>query len=188
MMPDRSDGAKIWTTPEGEDVMSGGKAVSCVLVLWCLLMIGCHWEYTGKNPSGVWKDDGTGLMWEDPLQKPVEMEWEEAISYCDALVAGGFDDWRLPSLDELVSLRRGCNADTGFECRTFDGPGQEGCYWDPAIGITPYAPYCGFMWSRNGEKGGSAQSLLFTSGRIEAIPTNMGNQVRCVRSAAETIL
>ena len=32
------------------------------------------------------------------------MTWEEAISYCEGLSLGGYDDWRLPSIRDLQSI------------------------------------------------------------------------------------
>ncbi len=34
----------------------------------------------------------------------VDVEWQEAIGFCDSLEHGGWHDWRLPTLDELESL------------------------------------------------------------------------------------
>ena len=96
---------------------------------------------------GTWTDPSTGLLWQDPLF--VERRtWDSAISACAALRLEGYDDWRLPTLDELRSLARGCPATvTGGTCPVTDqcldsgcwrevcqgcdemgGPSPEGCY------------------------------------------------------------
>ena len=47
-------------------------------------------------------DAGTNLYWQkDPAQADT---WKEALSYCENLEYAGFDDWRLPNKNELLSL------------------------------------------------------------------------------------
>ncbi len=51
-------------------------------------------------------DSSTGLEWQD--DEVVETEtrtWLEAINYCEnILILGGYDDWRLPNINELLSI------------------------------------------------------------------------------------
>ena len=71
------------------------------------------------------KDDIYRLMWQDqqfmgisvpPLivtmgNKYKEMTYDEAVEYCDDLNFAGFDDWHLPTVNELLSI----TDDTRFE-------------------------------------------------------------------------
>ncbi|MBN1771763.1 MAG: DUF1566 domain-containing protein [Deltaproteobacteria bacterium] len=101
-------------------------------------------------PTGPWQDPATGLTWENPADpKPRDLAQSEA--YCDALAAGGFHDWRLPTITELRSLIRGCPSTmTGGMCPVDDGyagprtdfcspdrqpeaPGRDGCYCAPEL-------------------------------------------------------
>jgi hypothetical protein len=67
-------------------------------------------QYTGNVPSYTDNEDGTvidnvtGLIWTQDLSK-MSMTWEEASEYCENLEFAGYDDWRLPSLKELWSIR-----------------------------------------------------------------------------------
>ncbi len=56
------------------------------------------------NGDGTVSDPETGLMWQQA--EPGTMNWQNAISYCEELILpdGGYDDWRLPDLNELKSL------------------------------------------------------------------------------------
>ncbi len=55
------------------------------------------------NDDGTTTDNNTGLVWETiPLSG--KMTWEEAVEYCENLTLGGYDDWRLPTVEELFSI------------------------------------------------------------------------------------
>ncbi len=62
----------------------------------------------------VFKDSNTGLSWQNISTYHMDTfytfdgEWEDAVNYCENLDFGGFDDWRMPSIDELRSLVAGC--------------------------------------------------------------------------------
>ncbi len=72
-------------------------------------------HYTSIQPSykdhgdGTVSDINTGLMWQkSPDAKPDTLEgrvtWYEAEEYSNKLQLGGYSDWRLPSIKELISL------------------------------------------------------------------------------------
>jgi len=51
-------------------------------------------------------DNATGLMWEQTAS-PITNSWGEAWEYCQSKQTGfngGLDDWRLPSVGELMSI------------------------------------------------------------------------------------
>lgn len=54
------------------------------------------------NGDGTVTDILTGLMWEQ--QAASDKNWEGALSYCEGLSLAGYDDWRLPSMNELKSI------------------------------------------------------------------------------------
>ncbi len=46
------------------------------------------------------------LMWQDTYSvKSDNMNFESAKAYCNSLGLGAFGDWRLPSIEELLSIR-----------------------------------------------------------------------------------
>lgn len=54
------------------------------------------------NGNGTITDNNTGLMWQKT--DGGEMTFENASTYCNGLVLGGYDDWRLPTSHELFSI------------------------------------------------------------------------------------
>ncbi len=101
-----------------------------------------------------WCDPATSICWQDPQKDALASNYGgivsyDAVRYCEELVTMGYDDWKLPNIDQLRSLIRGNTATmTGGECPMVDGstfeagqdsdclgsvdaggPGVEGCYW-----------------------------------------------------------
>ena len=58
------------------------------------------------NSKEVVKDSAAGLMFQDDSgAKSVKKNWEDAKKYCQDLILGGHDDWSLPTISELESIR-----------------------------------------------------------------------------------
>jgi hypothetical protein len=55
------------------------------------------------NGDGTVTDTATGLMWQQDLST-TSRTWATALDYCNALVLGGYTDWRSPNIKELLSL------------------------------------------------------------------------------------
>ena len=59
-------------------------------------------SYT-DNHDGTVTDNVTRLMWQQAVTA-TKISWDEAFANCQALTLAGRDDWRLPSLIELMSI------------------------------------------------------------------------------------
>ena len=161
----------------------------------------------GSDGDTTTTGDGTGtdggstnsgnLTWQNP---PAEntMTWQEAIDYCTNLAQDG-GGWRLPTISELRSLIRGCEAtQTGGSCGVTDdclsysscwsdscygcsggGGPADGCYW---LGDTQAS--CQYYWSSSsGEDNDNlAWYVSFNYGLVDNFGKDVNlSGVRCVR-------
>lgn len=144
----------------------------------------------------LWLDPDTGLLW----QKPGSMaDPGDPQVYCEGLTYGGYDDWRLPTIDELRTLIRGCDATkhggacnvgtlacVELSCRdevcngcvADEGP-SSGCYWPEEL-----SGECGPYWSSTEvtDTAGTRWHIDFASGGIRCPTCFGGHYVRCVTS------
>jgi hypothetical protein len=73
-------------------------------VLVIVVLAGCEWlsDRFYEVEDGIVKDKQTGLFWQK--DNGDRQSFELAIKYCDDLVLGEHEDWRLPTLAELSTL------------------------------------------------------------------------------------
>jgi len=159
----------------------------------------------GCSASGNWYDVATGLCWQNPPSIGA-FSWDESLSHCDGLSIGGYDDWRLPMIQELVSLIRGCldgletgdlstsacgvtdpeclgdecdDSDCG-SCDYWGGPDDDpdGCYWDTGLTGT-----CGTYWSSSplADSTTFAWYVHFPQGHVYVNSEWSDGYARCVR-------
>jgi hypothetical protein len=69
------------------------------------------------NGDGTVSDLATGLMWQkDSVQG---ISWKDGLAYCGELQLGGYADWRLPDVNELISLVDYAQASPAIDDRFF---------------------------------------------------------------------
>jgi hypothetical protein len=79
------------------------------ILAFCLFYGGA--AFGGDITAGFSRDDTKNvvvdsiykLMWQDG-KEIYRGTYDEAIKYCDNLSFAGFDDWRLPTVNELISI------------------------------------------------------------------------------------
>ncbi len=152
-------------------------------------------------------DPNSGLCWQDPPGTS-HIPWNIAVSYCDGLSGDAGDSgWRLPTIDELISLLRGCqNGNLTYDlssspivmipdncsqtgtcegvmrqnllCFHFEGPGSNGCFQDQAL-----SGACSDYWSSTLQSRdlGLVWDVDFSYGRAYYGGTSSYFYIRCVR-------
>ncbi len=77
------------------------------------------------NGDGTITDNITGLMWQKT--DGGEMTYENAITYCSSLALGGYNDWRLPTNHELMTINKYDNTNPALNTTYFPKTTAE--YW-----------------------------------------------------------
>ncbi|QOY89396.1 Lcl C-terminal domain-containing protein [Paludibaculum fermentans] len=72
-----------------------------------------HMERIEIEKSGLWKDERTGLTW-SAADSGSGVTVSQAHAYCGRLTTGGFQDWLLPSIEQLQTLFGGEADERGF--------------------------------------------------------------------------
>jgi hypothetical protein len=152
------------------------------------------------SDDDVWTDSSSGLMWQNGAT--VGTAWfnmQSAEYYCTFLIWGGYGGWRVPDIDELRSLVRGCDGtETGGDCGVTDecesqscdnaacygcsylgGPGPGGAYWPPELSGPVDYPYRSLspIWGTND----SWWVMNFDLGSVNFGLGDDSEYVRCVR-------
>jgi len=60
-------------------------------------------DYSRNDTFGFIFDKTAKLMWQDNSDG-TPVTWTDAIDYCESSGLGGYDDWRMPDINELLSI------------------------------------------------------------------------------------
>jgi hypothetical protein len=112
------------------------------------------------------RDTRTGLMWEDtPHVKEVKITQPRAKTYCSELKLGGHENWRLPTIKELLSIVDYTRVSPAT-FKVFSYIEDESFYWTS----TPVADADDEYWGVNFKRGESSRASEYYD-----------RYVRCVR-------
>jgi N-acetylneuraminic acid mutarotase len=150
---------------------------------------------TGPAGTCPFEDTTSHLCWQNP---PADrsMSRGDAIAYCNALTDRGFDDWRLPTINELITLVRGkdmtsCKAvDPGCldrscadaePCTRYAPERETGCYWPASL-----VGECSWYHASSKVVGApyDAWYIYFDKASLQWGSENLPKHVRCVRGAS----
>jgi len=119
------------------------------------------------NAKEVVIDNKSNLMWQDNGEvKTVKKDWQGAIDHCQNLSFAGYRDWRLPAIDELLSI-------------------TEDTRYNPAIRSGFENVVSDRYWSSSSYVSGSshAWNVDFGNGGDDTFAKNYNGYVRCVRDS-----
>ena len=118
------------------------------------------------NEPGIVTDTKNNLMWKQELESE-KYTWDEAREITSDF--GGYSDWRLPTIQELVSLVDYTQHNPAIDEKAF-----------------PNQP-CSVVWSGSPDAGGTnyAWAVYFEVGDVYYHFRNYNNAVRLVRGGGE---
>jgi len=88
-------------------VMKTGETKTCAANDDGALKLGVAWptnRFVILSDTNCVVDNLTGLMWARNAGMFATTNWGAAVTNCNDLVYGGYDDWRLPNVREFLSL------------------------------------------------------------------------------------
>ena len=79
--------------------------------VWAAFLLSAGAAFSGDITGGFSRDDTKNvvtdsvykLMWQDG-EEIFKGDYDEAVKYCENLTFAGFEDWRLPTINELISI------------------------------------------------------------------------------------
>lgn len=102
------------------------------------------------NGDGTITDTQTNLLWQKQ-DDGHKRTFEEAKAYCNDLALGGHNDWRLPTIEELMAL-------SSYWTQIFSDTKNDEPYWSSTVHINPY--------SKATESQKYAAKVIFSSGEV----------------------
>jgi hypothetical protein len=126
------------------------------------------------NGDGTITDRLSGLMWDQNGNRAgAPRTWDQALSDCNILSLGGYNDWRLPNFNELESLINSGEADsaTWLNAQGFSGVvgGSGNLYWSSTTFLahtsTAWHVQMSYGFAMNDVKTGSHYVLAVRDGQ-----------------------
>ena len=128
------------------------------------LQRGLERNYTRDDTKEVVSDNATRLMWQDDSEaQTVKKNWQEAVDYCEDLTLGGFTDWKLPTIKQLVSI-------------------TDKSRGNPSIDLIFQNTFSHYYWSSTTSSDTSSWRVSFYTGSASRSAKTNTYNVRCVRN------
>jgi hypothetical protein len=127
------------------------------------------YQVLGAGDEQTVLDRVTELEWQRTLDEGA-YSWSAAISFCEQLSYATFDDWRLPTRIELVSLLDLSRTNPALELQAFPSGSSQ------------------WFWTASNDAADAAKAwyVYFYFGYPDVDDRSVENRVRCVRGGAAT--
>ena len=132
-------------------------------------------EIENVDGEPVIRDKTTNLYWQKDTKEGFNDPWRQGLSYCENLVYGGYDDWRMPNVNELLSIVD-YTVDYTEMVDEYHGRRTVSSFFEPRINEFDGLSSTTFEYSN------SYHSVFFNNGRSYYRGKYNDGHVRCVRS------
>ena len=113
---------------------------------------------------------GSNLMWENSIHsKDIKVDYNSAVTYCKNIKTGSFQDWRLPTINELLNIVDYTKTQPAIK-KEITLVNQKNMYWSS----TPYLSHSNTFWG-----------VSYKDGASKKASSNYDRYVRCVRATKE---
>ena len=125
-----------------------------------------------NDTTKIVTDTTTGLQWQDDIAaEQTKQNWIGAIDYCEEiLVLGGYNDWRLPNINELLSILDYTRYKPTIDLQVFQHTAFEDTHFSNYWSSTTDAGNTYFAWV-----------VAFDYGSAYGKNKDFNRYVRCVR-------
>ena len=126
------------------------------------------------NNDGTITDTQTGLMWQKETA-PGTYTWEQAFTYAEELSLGGYTDWRLPNINELISRRYYSRFNPSIHSllaqHTVSTSWEESDYWSSTTFLDSPSNFdnASFVYFYNGSAGGDIYDTKYEDRNVRVV-------------------
>ncbi len=144
------------------------------------------------NNGATATDVTTGLVWQ--RSDNGQAGWEQAITYCEGLSFDGFSDWRLPTINELLSITDYSYSYPSANSIVFPDINLTYGYWSSTVRASQTS-YAWYVWFEYGNVGSSNIPLGYfrcvrsgpVNGALDSLVITSPNQGATVKEGAVQI-
>jgi hypothetical protein len=144
-----------------------------------------HWDTLkgeGNNLNGTTSTDivnlpyvmsGTSKLYIHTTDAPTTLNWDNAKKYCEDLDSLGYDDWYLPSKEQMTAIWNACDDQSKSNACMNNNIKNQISGWSDIIDST--------YWTKNEYSSSNAYRFVMNVGIIYYSNKSFNGSVRCVR-------
>jgi len=135
--------------------------------------------------DGTITDKKTGLTWQRRSYAETRLNWKQALIYCTNLKLGYFDDWRMPTVQELLTIVDYTESHPAIELLYFPDT-IPSVYWSSTT-VARYGNYAWGVYFGSGGTSSYSKNSKYYARAVRGGPRLFDNKCKCSASPADEI-